>query len=80
MSTFYPIDTVIPFPDAERRLYPFEQLRLGHSFLVPYVEGPDIPTVTRRVRTVVYRRNKSEPERRYRWRSEDTGVRVWRVA
>lgn len=72
----YNIEKNIPFPSniviKRREKYPFSQLKLGDSFLVP-----DGKMSTISVSVAKY--NKNMQKRRFRARTVKEGVRVWRV-
>ena len=82
----YTIEADIPLPTEAgaapggKRSYPFEHLDVGHSFAVPFAEGPSRLAVIRRVATACARRHAAEKERRYTWQAGVTHIRVWRVA
>ena len=68
------LDEDVPIPDyTSRALYPFSSMKVGHSVWAPATEG-----------RLLYDAAKQYAKRHSGWfctgRSEDGGIRVWRVA
>lgn len=74
MSLYEIVSDVPPPPARGQRVYEFDVMNVGDSFLVPLSEA-------QRVRWAVkkYRRNKAATTR-WRTKSTNKGIRVWRVA
>ena len=75
------IDKNIPIPPAghsgKRSFYPFRELEIGDSFLVPYNSEKPYATQTRLTTRAAYHERYGF---KYTTRRTPEGVRVWRVA
>lgn len=67
-----------PPPPRGRSLYPFAQMEIEDSFLVPY-DGDDARTVERRVSASAAQFGR-RTSTKYTTRREEDGVRIWRIA
>jgi hypothetical protein len=86
----YPIEHGIPIPDwppghkAIRKLrgrstkYPFSQMTVGDSFLVPVLPEETMRQIKRRILPRVYRENQSGGSK-YISRKVKDGIRIWRI-
>ena len=81
----YKIDTHIPIPEdvtrGRRAVYPFADMNVGYSFLVPFGDDPE-KKVAQRVHSAMaqFHRRDTNSNRRFALRTEALGVRVWRIA
>jgi hypothetical protein len=69
----FTIDKGIPAPSKERSRYPFADMEVGDSFLIP-----DMKTSAEISSAVSYRKNRYRED--YVCRSTEGGLRVWRIA
>jgi len=75
------IDKNIPIPEVQKGrniIYPFSNMEIGDSFLIPFEDAKFIQPGMVRVREAVYRAQK-----KFRFnfaiRKVENGIRVWRV-
>ena len=75
----FQIETGIPIPQIRRRgksgKYPFRELKIGDSFLVP---NQDRFTI-KRLRSACHNFSKRNPDYMFTVKEEVTGCRVWRI-
>ena len=77
------VDKGVPLPPASvvgraRRRYPWRELNVGDSFLVPIRKGQTVKALQRQIGSLADSiRNRSGM--RFTVRQADDGVRVWRV-
>jgi hypothetical protein len=73
----FTLDTNIPLPSRKggrpASKYPFAEMQVGHSFLVP--EGVKPATI----RSAIGAFTKANPGAHFAMRTTEGGVRVWRV-
>lgn len=71
----FDVEKNVPMPEerATRTLYPFRNMEVGDSFLVP--QG-----APQRVNAAVYQENKKRDGVKYTQRKVEGGVRVWRMS
>lgn len=73
----YKIEKGVPTPHKTDRVYPFSQMEIGDSFFIPNLSTSDgrYQSVSSAGRGQFKRHNK-----KFSMRSENGGVRVWRIA
>lgn len=82
----FSIEKNIPLPmhyDRTTRKYPFDQMSVGDSFLVPCEDRPAETAATlNRLRQAAraYRNRHDKKDQRFNCRTLNRGVRCWRVA
>ena len=77
----YQIETDVPIPVARRRdgrTYPFKELEVGQSFLVP-LDPSETPGQLRERVSAAMTWAKRKCEQDYCTRKVDGGIRVWRI-
>jgi len=85
MENKYPIERGIPIPRkrGEKSKYPFFEMEVGDSFVVPVNEGEVAPKVANGIRNCYHnicRYNKDFKDRKFTIRIiGHTSVRCWRV-
>lgn len=75
----YKVESGIPMPSrkAHNAKFPFKEMQVGDSFLVPF-DGEDEGTVRSRIASNCTHQ-KRRIGRQYATRKVDGGIRVWRV-
>jgi|tagenome__1003787_1003787.scaffolds.fasta_scaffold19656186_2 hypothetical protein len=78
--SMFAIESDVPAPAPRTtRVYEFDRMQVGESFLVP-CEVTELSVTGQRVRWAVkdYRKRHA-PETRWRTKASSKGIRVWRV-
>ena len=81
MAEMIKIESGIPIPERASNMaakYPFNDMKVGDSFLVPRINGEPV-TVTREraTKAISYAKRKGG---KYCSRTNDEGTRVWRLS
>lgn len=82
----FPIDKNVPLPEVNKRprgrkpVYPLQDMAPKDSFFVPYGNTPPVK-VARRVSVAIqaYKHRSGVKSRKYTYRSQESGIRVWRI-
>lgn len=70
----------VPIPDKIRnRVYPFNEMEVGDSFLCPYIVGKEKYAQGQKVLTAIWRYCRNNKDKKFTSNSTDVGVRVWRI-
>ncbi len=81
MADLIKIETDIPVPERASNIgakYPFADMKVGDSFLVPRINGEPIQMTRERAnKAVTYAKRKGG---KYCSRSGEDGTRIWRLA
>ena len=74
------IEKGVPLPcKVSRRIYPFDKMVVGDSFLVELKEGADSIPQKQKVYLAKWRFQQVYPERKFQTASCQNAVRVWRI-
>ena len=78
----FQIERDIPIPPRAVRksssLYPFEDMQVGDSFLVP-LNGAKVELVRGRIQNQLTRFRKADSAKKFSMRVIEGGIRVWRI-
>lgn len=82
----YPIEKNVPLPEVNKRsggrkpVYPLKTMAIKDSFFVPYGNTPPVKVAKRlSVAIQAFKHRTGAKSRKYTYRSQDSGVRVWRI-
>lgn len=76
----YIIDRDVPLPDARTGLYPFRQMSVGDSFMVPVTPTQPPCVIKGRLKSAYRKFRCKVPSYRVTIRTVPGGVRLWRTA
>jgi hypothetical protein len=81
VSLYEIVSDVPPPPARSNRIYEFDRMLVGQSFLIPAEAREERSVLAQRVRSAVkHYRRRNAPHTLWRTKSTSKGVRVWRVA
>lgn len=76
----FKIEKNIPLPKKiRRRIYPFDEMDVGDSFLVKLKETENLPIQKQKIYLASWRFSQVHPEKKFTTASFGSEVRIWRV-
>jgi hypothetical protein len=66
------IEKNIPIPEITSKRYPFDEMEVGDSFLVPPLQVPS-------ARSLMSYTNRKDKSKSFMSRTSEDGIRIWRI-